>query len=452
MAATATSPYTDIFMKYDKVMTFTKGNSIDDTTIGDGKSDLIAIENATGHQIALPDKYYTRKITEYMDFPRNLEEKEVKGSLDSSEEGKVYFIYYKLTADGRTDIGPHFKTFEDDFRRIVQVHTDDETLRQANPSFDRAKIHDYEITTKKKDDLLPRIDEITNYFKAIHEYFSEAPGVKIDGIEVEPFKVNNGLWKIKAPIYKLFDYLVREIPEIQKSMLTKSGTYNLVRWYDFVTAYIDGKSSTTTDLDTDRAKFFKDCKDKNVTDEQKRELYALQWYTRNSKDQSKFEKKVELIIDQKSRSGGAMETVIQLKNYKVNKLTSSSDATVTDEVYIDKDGKTVSIPSSGPWEQVYWENETVTENSEFSAFGDLTYVNTDLVRRKKPSSSGAPVQILHPTMYEHFIAVAPTTIKDSSGRIVAKQEYLNKTSGMAGGKRVIRKSRKQKRRSTRKRR
>jgi len=451
MADTATSPYTDIFMKYDKVMTFSRSSRIDDTTIGDGTNDLIAIEKATGNQIILPGDYYTRKIKEYMGFPTNLAEKEVKTlPLDSNIPGKVYFIYYELTRDGIKELGGG-ENFKNDFRRIVQVHTDDETLRQANPSFERAKIHDYEITTKKKEDLLPRVNKIADYFSQIQNYFNENSGVTIDSIAVEDFTENNGLWKIKEPIYKLFNYLAYEIPEIQKSMQTKSGTYNLVRWYDFVTAYLIGRGSTN--LDVDRATFFKECKDKNVSDEQKRELYALQWYTRNSKDEKKFERKVELVIDEKSRNGST-ETVIQLKNYNVNKLTLSINATETGEVYIDKDGKTVSIPTSGSmWESVYWENEIVTENSEFSAFGDLTYVNTELVRRKKPSGTGGgPVQILHPTMYEQFKAVAPTTIMDSNGNTIAIQEELNKQTGMAGGKRVIRKSRKQKRRSTRKRR
>ena len=432
--------YKDIFLSVDRVETLP--SRVDDQDISN-ESELIGItENDQPVPLVLGTDY-ERTIKKYKAFPHDLTEVEytpTENKYDFTNEGTAYFIYYSLKDTMKARTAPDIvANFEKNNRRIIESYTPDEDKRHANPSFLHALIHDYEITTKKKEAINEDISELFYDFDLIHKYFQEEDPndanasdsfkEKMAALNITQFEQStlqdndgDGLWKINANIYKLFDRLVKKVPEIQERMRTKSVDYNLKRWDDFVTEYLKtkGKDSAEFNLSEEKKIFYEEFKAHNVSDQQKKELYALKWYTRYEKDEEKFEVKVDITTDK------GTSNISFGKNYKVD-----------DEViFLKPDGKTY-VKEGQQEVRVYWIDARGNNNKKGSTLG---------------YQKGLTTRIEKDNMYDTFKASG--TEDDSTSRwfwgtTVATGKKLGPN---AGGKRITRRKHKQKRRSTRKRR
>ena len=160
----------------------------------------------------------------FADFPSNQKEITILDSeVYSSEEGVAYFIYYELSAGesyvppGQTqtlrDLFPNLKKILEELKKYTQIVRQ---TRQANPSsLEDAVIHDDEITSKKKEILVNRINELIVILKIFVIILMKTPVltlIKYHLHNLPPTKIT--VYEIQAVIYTITK-LGKDIKEIQ---------------------------------------------------------------------------------------------------------------------------------------------------------------------------------------------------------------------------------------------
>lgn len=452
--------YKEVFMNNEKLITL----PMTATTININEFDngLTGIKENDEPVLLDADKY-TRIVTKYKNFPDDLTEEQVADDINLPvKAGVAYFVTYKLK-DNILSEGAKVGNL----RRAIEFQTSSEEDRHIDPSFFENFIHDYEITNKKKEVLEKEIEKMNTNFEVIHKYFTgvdpdeEESGNVSESIQlmkdlkIPQFEKNqNNLWRINANIYKMFDRLVILVPQIKKMMETQiQEDYNIQRWYNFVQKYgnsvLSGHNTLLSDNNTPKYShyeseikedftiedfsdyFFRKVKEIGITGKQKQELYCCDWFTRDQT--SPFHEKAFLTFDGSNILLGDEYTIDGSGVY----IAPDGNE------YIKKDDKEV---------QVYYNKKSKlgAKQSDIGNSGDLKFTLLQFGDEKTLSELAQNIG------YSYFDAAAsslPWVYSNVGiGKATSAYAKYGQRQGKFGGKRITRRKRKQKRRSTRKRR
>jgi len=459
--------YKEVFMNDEKLIT--KTTIVESYNINNDDNGLTGIKE-NDEPVLLDTTNYERIVTKYKNFPDDLTEEQVTNEHEHNLPGKAgvaYFVTYKLK-DNILSEGAKVGNL----RRAIEFPSSSEEDRHIDPSFFENFIHDYEITSKKKDILMQQIKEMNTNFEVIYKYFTQEdpnteltentpPSIRMmQKLKIPKFEQKeNNLWRINANIYKMFDRLVTLVPQIKKMMETQvQEDYNIQRWYNFVQNYGNSVLNITTDLldnidsnpkyvyyksyivddfniEQFSNYFFTKVKEIGITGKQKQELYCCDWFTRDQK--SHFHTKAFLTFDGSN--------ILLGDEYKVD----------GHNVYIAPDGKEYIKKDNNEVVQVYYNKKSKlrAQQSDIGNSGDLKFT---LLQFGDNTTLSEFAQNIGYSNWEWVASSIPWVGSNvgigKATSAYAKYQEATNASRKFGGKRITRRKRKQKRRSTRKRR
>lgn len=465
--------YKEVFMNDEKLITLSMNTPF--INIKDFDNGLTGIKE-NDEPVLLDDDKYTRIVTKYKNFPDDLTEETVTDEHNLPvKAGVAYFVTYKLNDNNILSEGAKVGNL----RRAIEFPSSSEEDRHIDPSFFENFIHDYEITSKKKDILMKQINEMNTNFEVIYKYFTqEDPEMEVNDntpasilmmkkLKIPKFEQKeNNLWRINANIYKMFDRLVTLVPQIKRMMETQvQEDYNIQRWYNFVQNYGNSIFSTIDLLNDENNSpkylyyqseigndyftiegfsdhFFRKVKEIGITGQQKQELYCCDWFTREQK--SHFHEKAFLTFDGSN--------ILLGDEYKVDGKNVYIAPDGKEYINGTKDGKVVPV-------QVFYNKESKlgAQQSDIGNSGNLKFTLLQFGNYKTLSelaqnigySTWDTIASSIPVFYSNVGIGKATSAYAKYGEGKVNWFTANRKFG---GKRITRRKRKEKRRSTRKRR